>query len=116
VVGDDSVLLDMEYDPAGDTGPKSITNPASGISTSTAYLNGSVIPGGETAHFYFQYGATTNYGNLTSTAGQSRLLTHFQLYKSPYNNFLRRLRLTIRKVSQNGTLQPEKKYSVWITL
>ena len=67
VVGDDSVLLDMEYDPAGDTGPKSITNPASGISTSTAYLNGSVIPGGETAHFYFQYGATTNYGNLTST-------------------------------------------------
>ena len=48
--------------------------------------------------------------------GQSSILAHFQLSKSLYNKCLRRLRLIMRKVSQNGTLLSEKKYSVWITL
>jgi hypothetical protein len=48
--------------------PGVTTSAASGITTTTATLNGSVSPGGAAAGYYFQYGATTNYGSATGVS------------------------------------------------
>jgi hypothetical protein len=48
-------------------GPNAITLAASNITASSATLNGTVNPDGVTASFYFEWGATTNYGNFTAT-------------------------------------------------
>lgn len=47
--------------------PTVITQPATGITPSTAMLNGSVNPGGATTTWYFEYGTTTNYGTFSPT-------------------------------------------------
>ena len=54
--------------PADAHGPQpSVTSaPASGITTTAATLNGTVNANGSAATAWFQWGATTNYGNLTS--------------------------------------------------
>jgi hypothetical protein len=46
--------------------PQVSTLPATGVSTSNATLNGTVNPNGYPTTAWFQWGATTNYGNLTS--------------------------------------------------
>lgn len=42
------------------------TLPASVVASNTATLNGSVNPGGQNASAWFEYGFTTNYGNVTA--------------------------------------------------
>ena len=49
--------------------PTVTTSSASGISTTSATLNGSVNPGGLTSAYWFQYGLTTSYGSSTTTRG-----------------------------------------------
>jgi phosphodiesterase/alkaline phosphatase D-like protein/sugar lactone lactonase YvrE len=44
------------------------TDPADGITASGATLNGSYTGVGEDVHYYFQWGPTTAYGNLTAPA------------------------------------------------
>lgn len=44
------------------------TGAASGITSTAATLNGSVIPNGVSTSAYFQYGLTTNYGSTTSSS------------------------------------------------
>jgi len=44
------------------------TLPATGVSTNSATLNGTVNPNGWPTTAWFQWGATTNYGNLTSAS------------------------------------------------
>ena len=46
--------------------PQVSTLPATGVSTNSATLNGTVNPNGWPTTAWFQWGATTNYGNLTS--------------------------------------------------
>jgi hypothetical protein len=46
--------------------PQVSTLPATGVSTNSATLNGTVNPVGWSTTAWFQWGATTNYGNLTS--------------------------------------------------
>ncbi len=45
--------------------PTATTNPASGVTTSTATLNSSVNPNGGATTIYFEWGTTTAYGNST---------------------------------------------------
>ena len=46
--------------------PQVSTLPATGVSTNSATLNGTVNPNGWPTTAWFQWGTTTNYGNLTS--------------------------------------------------
>ena len=48
--------------------PSVVTNPAGSIGTSTARLNGSVNPAGQSTTYYFEYGTTTEYGAKTAAA------------------------------------------------
>ncbi|MFH0889170.1 MAG: glycine-rich protein [Planctomycetota bacterium] len=43
-----------------------VTNPTTGVTQTTATLNGTVNPGGVATNVYFEYGRTTTYGNYTS--------------------------------------------------
>ena len=52
-------------DPCGPCG-SAITLPASQVTTNSAALNGWVNPNGSTTTVWFQWGATTNYGNIVS--------------------------------------------------
>jgi hypothetical protein len=45
--------------------PVVITNPATNVTNSSAWLNGTVNPHGLSTTVYFQYGRTTSYGNRT---------------------------------------------------
>lgn len=51
------------------------TDGASGVTDSTATLNGSVSPHGNATTYYFQYGTTGSYGSATATAGAGSDLT-----------------------------------------
>ncbi len=57
ISGDQSFLA---VDPAG-----VLTTPATAIASTSATLNGELSPDGTTAESWFQYGLTTNYGNVT---------------------------------------------------
>ena len=46
--------------------PTATTQPATGMSSTGATLNGTVNPNGSSTAAWFEWGATTNYGNLTS--------------------------------------------------
>jgi hypothetical protein len=50
-----------------DTRPDVITSAATDIATTAATLNGTVNSNGLATNFYFQWGTTTTYGNLTAT-------------------------------------------------
>jgi hypothetical protein len=47
--------------------PSGITNPASGVTLDSGTLNGTVNPNGTSTQYYFQWGPTTSYGNVTPT-------------------------------------------------
>jgi len=47
--------------------PVAFTEPASGLTTTNASLNGTVNAGGESTYYFFEWGLTTNYGNDTPT-------------------------------------------------
>ena len=47
--------------------PVGITLAASGVTASNAILNASVNPNGAPTTVYFQWGGTTNYGNVTAS-------------------------------------------------
>ena len=54
------------------TGPPVVTtNPATNVTSSSATLNGSLLPHGLTTTVYFQYGRTTSYGSTTPMQSQS---------------------------------------------
>jgi hypothetical protein len=48
--------------------PAVTTGTATGITSTSANLNGTVNPEGEATSYYFQYGTTTSYGSQTSTS------------------------------------------------
>jgi C1A family cysteine protease len=56
----------VTYTPPGT--PTVSTNAATNIGTTTATLNGTVNPNGKATDYYFQYGTTSSYGNVTPTA------------------------------------------------
>ena len=47
--------------------PGGPTQPATGVTTTTATLNGTVNPGNGVTKAYFQYGLTTSYGSVSAT-------------------------------------------------
>ena len=47
------------------------TQPATGLSNTVAQLNGTINPNGTLTTYYFQYGATTNYGTTTTPTSLS---------------------------------------------
>jgi hypothetical protein len=51
--------------PAG-SAPSVVTSAASGVTGSSATLNGSVTPNASTTSWYFEYGTSTNYGSKTA--------------------------------------------------
>jgi alpha-tubulin suppressor-like RCC1 family protein len=57
--------------------PTVITLPATSLRTNAAVINGTVNPNGEATLCYFQYGLTTNYGNVTTSfnVGAARPVT-----------------------------------------
>jgi T5SS/PEP-CTERM-associated repeat protein len=61
------------------TGISVQTLPASAIGSRTASLNGTVNPGGLPANAWFEYGFTTNYGNVTTSqaVGNGSAITNF---------------------------------------
>jgi phosphodiesterase/alkaline phosphatase D-like protein len=59
--GGDSTVVTPALPPVG------ITLTASGVTASNAILNASVNPNGATTTVYFQWGGTTNYGNVTAS-------------------------------------------------
>lgn len=67
VVGSESVLLDLRYSGSSADEPRAITDPASGITTTSASLNGRVYANGRDTDYYFQYGTTNGYGTNTPT-------------------------------------------------
>jgi phosphodiesterase/alkaline phosphatase D-like protein len=58
--------------------PAATTLAASGVTASNAILNGTVNPNGSTATVYFQWGATTNYANLSIVGALSSNLNSAQ--------------------------------------
>jgi hypothetical protein len=48
------------------TPPDAVTGAASGVTASSATLNGTVDPNGRATTFYFEYGSTTGYGTKTA--------------------------------------------------
>src|SRR6476661_10814509 len=47
--------------------PAAVTGNVSNLSTTSARLNGSVDPNGESTGWYFEFGTTTSYGTKTAT-------------------------------------------------
>jgi hypothetical protein len=47
--------------------PIAVTNPATGITPTSARLNGTVTPNGLSTSWYFQYGTSSGYGSRTSS-------------------------------------------------
>lgn len=60
--GDDAVFTTL-------VPPDATTGTASGITATSATLNGTVDPNGRDTSFYFEFGTTTSYGTKTSTHG-----------------------------------------------
>jgi phosphodiesterase/alkaline phosphatase D-like protein len=52
-----------------DSEPVPSTGNATAISSTSATLNGTVNPEGQSTSYYFEYGTTTSYGSQTATAG-----------------------------------------------
>jgi hypothetical protein len=51
--------------------PAAVTNPATGVTPTSARLNGTVTPNGLSTSWYFQYGTSTGYGSRTSSHSAS---------------------------------------------
>ena len=70
-----SRLLDLVYINGDPGGAEAITGSASAISEGTAQLNGTVNANGQDVDYYFEYGPTTRYGDISdvfsTTANQS---------------------------------------------
>ncbi|MDB6028314.1 MAG: regulatory domain of in-like proprotein convertase, partial [Verrucomicrobiales bacterium] len=65
-VGGVAVGADMIVTTPGNA-PTVTTQPATGLTSSSATLNASVNPNGASASIYFQYGLTASYGSFSST-------------------------------------------------
>jgi hypothetical protein len=91
-IGSTSVLLDFKYS-GGSTLPEANTGSATSISSTSAVLQGTVIPNGSTTTYYFQYGTTTNYGAQTTshTAGIDTSLSETLTGLSPETTYHYRL-------------------------
>jgi hypothetical protein len=51
------------------TSPTAVTGAASSVAPTSATLNGTVTPNGQTTSWYFEYGTNTNYGSKTAVKG-----------------------------------------------
>jgi hypothetical protein len=49
------------------SGPTVVTGPASGVSSTSATVNGTVNPNGQATSYHFDYGTSTAYGSSTAT-------------------------------------------------
>ncbi len=58
--------LDIEYS-ASSSGSAVVTLPATSVTSSSAQLNGTVNPNGQSTTYRFEYGTTTAYGSATGT-------------------------------------------------
>ena len=64
-VGDSSFLLDLAYNGGSPSQPEAVTGAAGSITRTTARLNGRVNANGRDVDYYFEYGATTQYGDVS---------------------------------------------------
>ena len=64
-VGSQSFLLDLVYSNGDPGDPEAVTGSASVISPNTVQLNGIVNANGHDVDYYFEYGPTTQYGNIS---------------------------------------------------
>ena len=64
----DSFGGDITFTTASEGGqaPSATTNGATGVTTTTATLNGTINPNGLNTTYYFEYGTSTSYGNTKS--------------------------------------------------
>lgn len=69
-------------------GPAAVTLAASNITSGSATLNATVDPEGVAASFYFEWGATTNYGNFTATNILSTNLESVQSVAASLTNLI----------------------------
>jgi hypothetical protein len=65
VVGSQSVLLDLLYSGGSPGGAEAVTGSAAAISQSSAQLSGIVNANGFDVDYYFEYGPTTQYGEIS---------------------------------------------------
>ena len=64
--GSGPMLRDYLEKISSDTNPSVTTNSATNITQTTATLNATVNPNGDSTYAYFQWGLTTSYGNTTT--------------------------------------------------
>jgi hypothetical protein len=65
VVDDRSFLLDLAYANGDPGAPEAVTGSAAAISSNTVQLSGIVNANGQDVDYYFEYGATHPYGNIS---------------------------------------------------
>jgi len=65
-VGSDQTFTTTGTAPAPSTPPSATTGSASGVSQTSATVNGTVNPAGQATTYYFEFGPTNNYGYETS--------------------------------------------------
>jgi hypothetical protein len=82
--------------------PVAVTQPATGVTATNATLNGTVNAGDVTASYYFEWGATTNYGNFTPTNTVTTNLTIAQLVSATISDLLPGTTYHFQLVAFNG--------------
>jgi hypothetical protein len=83
--------------------PLATTLAASAISATNATLNATVIPNGASTAVYFQWGATTNYGNLTASNTLSANLNTAQAVSALIGSLLPGTTNHFRVVASNSS-------------
>jgi hypothetical protein len=85
------------------TAPVAITLPATGITTTTATLNGTVNAGDANTSYYFEWGLTTNYGSFTPTNLLTTNLTSAQSVSATIDALLPGTTYYFQLVAYNGS-------------
>ena len=67
----DAFVALLSADLKGLKAPTATTNPASGVTSSGATLNGMINPNGNSTHCYFEWGTSTTYGSAIPTQSDS---------------------------------------------
>jgi hypothetical protein len=82
--------------------PVAVTEPATAITSNNATLNGTVNPGDAPASYFFEWGATTNYGNFTPTNVLGNNLTTVQNVSMAVSNLFPGTTYHFQLVAYNG--------------
>jgi hypothetical protein len=84
------------------TVPVAVTLPATAVNSTNATLNGTVNPGDASASYFFEWGATTNYGNYTLTNVLATKLTIAQAVSMTVSNLSPGTTYHFQLVAYNG--------------